>query len=302
MSTIDSIVLSSVSGYTTNQIKKLSGYENLKNYNEYQIEERIELNEYFIKNNTYPDNYLMPFGFNEKSGTETNAYDFMYFTLRICVIFIIVFTILLVTSNITQEQDNGTIKLLLIRPFSRSKIISAKLLTTMLFSICFILFAAIISFIAGLALFGGTTTQVICVLNASRVVQLAPTTLMFINVLCLIVEVLFFAILAFALSILVKSYAGSLSTSIIIFILSLGLNILLGSSIVYAFIPFANIDFFKYFGNAFAYTNTSENIFKSMLCTEIASNMTFWSSFAIYLVIALILIAVSHSVFRKRDF
>lgn len=299
--TMQSVILNSTSNLSTTEIKKLYGYD-FSNYNEYQLKENISRNSYYIKNNTYADNFLTPFGFNENSGTETNAYDFMYFALRISVILIIIFAIMMISSNITQEQDNGTIKLLLIRPFSRSKIINAKLLNTMIFAILFIIFASIISFISGLAMFGSTSIPVLCIFNASNVIQMSASSLMFINIICLIVEVLFFTIVSFALSTLFKSYAGSISTSLIIFILSLGLNILLSNSIVYAFIPFANIDFFKYFGGSFVYTSSVDNIFKSLLCTPIISNMTFWSSFAIYLVVVLILIAISHYVFRRRDF
>jgi len=298
---IDYVIFNSTKNLSTTEIKKLQGYD-FSNFNEYKIKESIARNEYYIKNNTYEDNFLTPFGFNENSGTETNAYDFMYFSLRISVILIIIFAIMMISSNITQEQDNGTIKLLLIRPFSRSKILSAKLLSTLFFVVLFIIFASLISFISGLAMFGGTSMNVLCVFNASSVIQMSASSLMFINVICLIVEVLFFTIVSFALATLFKSYAGSLSTSIIIFILSLALNILLGNSIVYAFIPFANIDFFKYFGNSFVYSSSADNIFKSLLCTPIISNMTFWSSFAIYLIVTLILIAVSHYVFRRRDF
>lgn len=298
---IDTIILNSTSNLSTTEIKKLYGYE-FSSFNEYKLKENIARNGYYINNNTYEDNFLTPFGFNENSGTETNAYDFMYFSLRISVILITIFAIMMISSNITQEQDNGTIKLLLIRPFSRSKILSAKLLSTLFFVVLFIIFASIISFISGLAMFGGTAMNVLCIFNASTVIQMSASSLMFINVLCLIVEVLFFTIVSFALATLFKSYAGSLSTSIIIFILALALNILLGNSIVYTFIPFANIDFFKYFGNSFVYSTSADNIFKSLLCTPIISNMTFWSSFAIYLIITLILIAVSHYVFRRRDF
>ncbi len=65
------------------------------------------------------------------------------------------FLITLVAGDIvSSEATSGTVRLLLIRPPSRSKIISAKYLTTLLYTTGLVIFLALMCIILGLLLFG----------------------------------------------------------------------------------------------------------------------------------------------------
>jgi len=65
------------------------------------------------------------------------------------------FLIALVAGDIvSSEATSGTVRLLLIRPPSRSKIISAKYLTTLLYTTGLVIFLALMCIILGLLLFG----------------------------------------------------------------------------------------------------------------------------------------------------
>jgi ABC-2 type transport system permease protein len=69
--------------------------------------------------------------------------------------FHIPFLITLVAGDIvSSEATSGTVRLLLIRPPSRSKIISAKYLTTLLYTTGLVIFLALMCIILGLLLFG----------------------------------------------------------------------------------------------------------------------------------------------------
>ena len=69
--------------------------------------------------------------------------------------FHIPFLITLVAGDmVSSEATSGTVRLLLIRPPSRSKIISAKYLTTLLYTTGLVIFLALMCIILGLLLFG----------------------------------------------------------------------------------------------------------------------------------------------------
>ena len=122
----------------------------------------------------------------------------MYFTLELCSVIIIVFAMMLVCNLITGETESGTIKLLLVRPYKRSKIITAKLFATIFFVLTFVLFTSIVSFIGGYFLYGATSTPILSVLNGGTVFECHPLTLMLLNVLSLALDIIFFVLLFIA--------------------------------------------------------------------------------------------------------
>ncbi|UOQ44476.1 ABC transporter permease [Halobacillus salinarum] len=64
------------------------------------------------------------------------------------------FTIIVAAGAIANEFKWGTIKLLLIRPISRTKILLAKYLSVLIFALTMLIFLYVLSFITGSALFG----------------------------------------------------------------------------------------------------------------------------------------------------
>lgn len=284
-----------------------SEYENfyklkLDEFNKYQVTEEISKNAYYIENNTYENSYLNNFSFNQKSGTkDTNAYDFMYFAMEICTVVIMIFAVMLMCSLITGESESGTIKLLLVRPYKRSKIITAKLLATLFFVMVFMLFSSVISFVGGYFLFGLPSSNVIAVFNATTVFEIHPLALMAINILTLLLDVIFFVIIALMIAVLFKNYAGSISAVLVIVIVNYVLNILFGGTLWYSFLPGMNLHLFKYFGNTFVSMGTA-SVLETIFITTIESSMTFVFSVLINLAYLVIALAISYSVFHKRDF
>jgi len=277
-----------------------------KDLNKYQYRERVATNEYYIENNVYSNSFISNFGYSQNSGKETNVYDFMYFVMELCTIIIIVFAMMLVCNLITGETESGTIKLLLVRPYRRSKIITAKLLATIFFVITFMTFSAVITFVGGYFLYGGTSIPVLAVLNSTNVFTISPFLLMLLNVLFLTLDVIFFVLLALMIAILCKNYAASISCSLVLLILNYALNILFGGSFWYTLLPGMNLHLFKYFGNAFtstiAGTNSIAGVIQSLLITGIDTSMSIQYSLFIYAIYSLVFLAVSYSVFQKRDF
>ncbi len=284
-----------------------SEYENfyklkLDEYNKYQVSEQISLNAYYIENNTYENSYLNNFSFNQKSDTkDTNAYDFMYFAMEICTVVIMIFAVMLMCNLITGESESGTIKLLLVRPYKRSKIITAKLLATLFFVTVFMVFSSVISFVGGYFLFGLPSSNVLAVFNATSVFEIHPLALMVINILTLLLDIIFFVVIALMIAVLFKNYAGSISAVLVVVIVNYVLNILFGGTIWYSVLPGMNLHLFKYFGNTFVSMGTA-SVLETIFITTIESSMTFVFSVLINLAYLVIALAISYSVFHKRDF
>ncbi len=272
----------------------------LSQFNVYQSTEILTISTYYIDNNIYSNSFLNNFAFNQNSSTKTNVFDFIYFALEICTVVIIFFAMLLLCNLITAETESGTIKLLLVRPYKRSKIITAKLMTTLYFVIVFLLFSTALAVAGGLSMFEYTNQSVLMIFNATTPVVISPILLMLINIGTLFLDVIFFALIALMLSVLFKNFAGSVSFSLIALMLNFGLNILFSGSFWYSLLPAMNLHLFKFFGNAFLPTEST--IVQSMLVPSIESSMNIIYSLLLNFGYMLIALAVSYSVFEKRDY
>ncbi len=296
----DNVTQAVVSNLTSSEIKEIKNY-NLKDYSEYEIKERISKNIYYLKTNTYSTNYLLPFNFNGNSAYKTNVYDYMYFALKICTLLIIVFTMFMLASIITAEQDQGTIKLLLVRPFSRSKILSAKLLATFFFSFCFLALSTIITFVGGYFRFGlPALEKVLLTFNATSTFAISPIWAMLIFMASNLLDIIFYLIVATLLSVAFKSYASAITTSLITVIISILISIFLANSVVYAFLPFTTISLFRFFGNSFL--PTGDSILNAFFLMPISPGMSIISSVLVSGIFCLVIYIISFNLFNKRDF
>lgn len=285
--------------YRSDVFTKLYGY-NLKDFNIYEIQERITKNMYYIDNNIYENSFNQNFSLMQASNSEPNALDFMYFAMEICTVLIIVFAMMMMCNLITSETESGTIKLLLVRPYKRSKIITAKLLATIFFVLIFTLFSALISFAGGYFLYGLDLSNVLVIINSNTPVVMSPIVLMLINILSQILDILFYVLLAMMISIVFKNYAGSISFSFVLILVTYTLNMLFGGAFWYSLLPGPNLHLFKYFGNAFV--SVSDSMLLNILITPIQSTMNLWYSLLILASYSLVSIVVSYAVFNKRDF
>ncbi len=294
----DVVFKQTTSTLSTAQIKALHG-DDYAAYNEYQLNQNIALNRYKIDKNNYGQNTLNALGFNSVSGYEKNGYDYMFYAMSIITVVITIFAIMLTCTSLGSEQDSGTIKLLLIRPYSRTKILMSKLLAVLFYVIVFTLFSAITTFVAGWAVYGLGGGNVMMVFNAHSVVTIHPLLLMLIYILTIIFQVMFYVSIAFAMSTIFRSFAGSIVSSIVLYMGAITCTILLPNSLAYYILPFTNSYLFRYFGGAFA---TQSTTLSSLFAPPIYTSMTFLSSILISVGFMLIMYLISFLVFRKRDF
>ncbi len=272
--------------------KEISNYISFEFFDSYNTKQELTKNTYLISNSLYDYEFLDPFSFNTCSGQTKNAFDFTIFAMQILTIIIAIFAIFIAGSTIAGEYNSGTLKMLAIRPYSRSKIIVSKFLACVLFTFIILVLAFVSAFLVGLISYGTSITQVLVVFNANKVVIMNAYLLMLIYFLSLLINLIFYISLAILLSTLFKSSTLSVLTSFIIYLVGFLTYSLLYTKAWFAFLPFAHLDFYKYFGVT---ANTGFLGFNITLGT----NVTF--SILYLLISTLIFLTASTFIFRKKN-
>lgn len=265
----------------------------------YEIQEKITKNNYLISNNLTTNQFASVFTATTSSGENVGAFDLVYFGLEICSFIILIFCVVLAAGMIAGEQSNGTLKVLATRPFSRNKILTSKILATLIFGIIFMIFSALVLFITGFAIYGLDMTPIMAVFNASSVFIASPIVLLLIYLALMIIKILFFVLLATMISTVFRSNVGAVAVSIFVYFITALFSVLFVSSTWYAYLPFAGIDLFKFFGGAFGATTANP------LAIAFSSPMFFNSNLIIsgvtVLASMIIMTILSYTVFKKRE-
>ncbi len=293
---VDSIYLEPVKSFNDSTAHNYMSYENIHIY---EINERIAKNNYLITNNLTSNQFSSVFNPTLSSGDSVSALDLVYFGLEICSFIVLIFCVILASGMIAGEQSNGTLKVLATRPFSRNKILTSKILATLIFGIIFMVFSGLVLFGIGFAMYGLDSTPILAVFNATNVFVISPFLMILLYLGLLIIKILFYVLLATMISTVFRSNVGAVAISIFIYFLTALFAVLFVNSSWYAFMPFAGIDFFKFFGGAFVSTTTSP------LSIALSSPMFFNSNLIISGVIVLattiIMLILSYTVFKKRE-
>jgi len=272
----------------------------LSDFNEYNNKNNIAQLRYQLEKNIYSNEIGGTFSLNQTITTKENMLDFTYYALKICTMLIIIFTVMMIANLITSETDSGTIKLLLIRPYKRSTILFGKILATFFFSLSFLLFAFVVSLIAGFFMFGApTVSQVLVTFNASKTFLINPFLLILLFFLSCAGDILFYLIVALTVSVLFRSYIGAISTSLIIYVGSLVVGSLLSNAAVYAYLPFTNISWFRFFGGEIM---PSKFGLSTILASPVHSFQNIWLSIGISVGFSIILSIITFITFKRRDF
>lgn len=284
--------------YSDSQLTKYMGFENFSTYG---TKESFARNQFLFKTNTNNSNYSNPFAFNQNSTEETNGFDYMYFVLEVMSFIIITYGVVLAAGMIASEQSNGTLKMLAIRPFKRWKIIFAKIFTTMFFVTIFILLSSLISLITGVLAFDGVAKTSLVVFNGTYAFALSPTLLFFIYLLSLWIKVFVFVLIAFAISTLFKTHAGSVLISVLIYILTVICIFVAGGGDWLKFIPFANMDLFKYFGGSFILKYSSDSFLTNLFISPVFGDTNIIYTSVILGSLLILLHFVIYFTFKNRD-
>lgn len=235
-------------------------------------EKNIEINKYRLTHNMAPSDQSSGFSFIKDN--------------TMFISFVGLFTIIIAAGIVASEFSWGTIKLLLIRPLKRSKILLSKYLTVIVFGIFMLAILFVTSAIVGFVLFGsGSGDNVHLAYTDGHVVEQNMLWYLIKTYLLSSIDVIMLITMAFMISAVFRN--SSLAIGISVFLLLMGGNItqLLASKFDWAkFILFANTNLMQYFDGI-----------------PLVEGMTLGFSLIMLLVYFIIFIVLAFGVFMKRD-
>ena len=231
---------------TDDQISAYVGFTDISKYN---LKKEITISKYFFENNTFGYEYLTAFNFNKNSGTQTNAYDFAFYSMQILSMFITIFVIFFATSTLSGEQTSGTLKMTATRPYTRNKIYSGKFLACFNVALILMSVSMLASLAIGFAFYGFSFQSILVVMNADTLFVTNPVVLLLIYLLSIMIDIIFYITLAIFISMIFKQTTVSTGISSAIYIVS---SVLLGSitSSWIRFVPSLNLGLYKFFTNS----------------------------------------------------
>ena len=225
--------------------------------------------------------------------STATCFDFFYNTMLIVTAIIITFSIILSTSTIASEYSSGTVKLLLIRPYSRSKILTAKIVASIIFSSFFIILSAIVCFIIGAILFPSVVAlnPVLVVISASSAFLINPIWLSILFLIATLIKCSIYILISILISSLFRNPIASIVVALSFYFAGLICNLFISSYAWAMLLPFANFDLFNYFlplstssqiGNLFTGNYTLTNIFISIIYDIIVTSILMLPSYYIF--------------------
>lgn len=300
---VNSVKVSGLSRYSAIDITKFAKFENVSIY---QLQEDSTKTEFKFKNTFDTNNFVYqntadPFSMIQPSNTKINGFDYSYFALRLCTFFITIYIVVLAAGTIAGEQSAGTLKLLAIRPYSRNKLLSAKICAVLAIGAILIGVSSLASLVVGGVTYGFNFTNILAVFNSNKAFLINPLVLYFISMLTMFVEIMFYALLSVFISTVFKSNVGAVSIATLIFFISLVLNVISVNVPAMGLIPFVNVNFFKYFGSAFLANSGKNGLLQMILTPTVFAGSNFWISLLLYTLTTVIVVVVTHVIFNKRD-
>lgn len=256
-----------------NKAKKQELKEDNISFYKRSLETDIAINEYRIKHDLPPADQ---FGKNAWTYVETNAN-----LLQLVGVFVII----IAATIVSAEYKHGTIKLLLIRPPSRLKVLLSKYFTVQLYSLFLIAVLFILSFILGAIFFGLNNDYVYLAYQNGEVIERSQFANMVSYYLAHCAMFVVLGTLSFAISTVFRSEAISIAISVLAYVVGASITSILMFFFDWAkYLLFAN-DPAQYFAE------TPTFIEDMSLGFSLTVLVIYW---AIFLAVALI-------VFQKRE-
>lgn len=202
--------------------------------------------------------------------------------------FVTIMIIIICSSLMSREHQQGTIKLILIRPASRLKIFFSKFIFTLLASLIFLLFTYFVSAIIFLITSKMNPTTQLAVQSSEGFKMVNVLELLGQQMLANYLYIITFAIVAYALSVIFKNTALSLGvTFALMFFGNIILMYLQGKTKLIEYLWPANWDLTQYLPN-----NPAELVDK---------DLSFAWSLGYDIIMLLLITALAAFIFKKRD-
>lgn len=241
--------------------------------NKASLEVQIKTNEYAISHNVPPEQYTAWSFANE---VEQRAVG----------VLLTVFVAIIAGDIVAGEFTGGTIKLLLTRAQTRSRILLSKYMAVLLFSIVLMAVTLVVSLVVGGGLFGfsGVSAPYVYMNASGQVQQMNMIAYLFANYGFNSVSLLMTVTIAFMISTIFRSSSIAIALSILSLFIGHTLIEVLSSYSWDKFILFANTDLSQYFMNG-----------------PFISGMTLPFSITVLAVYFVVMNGLSFYLFNKRD-
>jgi len=235
-----------------------------------KIERDIKVAEYRLQNDIAPT-----------SGMWSNV-----LTMANMIQLVTIFTVVIAADIVAGEFAGGTIKLLLIRPASRSKILLSKYISTILFSLFLLATLFVSAFVLGGILYGFSgATAAHLFADSNLVIHESSMLLHALNTYGLkCVELIMIVTLAFMISTVFRSSSFAIGMSLMTMFLGAGVSMFL-----------MRYDWGKYW----LFMNTDLTMY--LEGQPMMKGMTMGFSIAVLVVYFLIFNVLSWTIFNKRD-
>ena len=173
--------------------------------------------------------------------SENNLRSMLLKTLSEYELFIIITIVLVAGAIVSDEFNKGTIKLLLVRPYKRSKILLAKFITVLITLLATIIVVCILQFIISGIFFGFNSLNIPVVeynFNSGKIIEMSIFNKMLIQIAGKLPIYILLGTLAFSLSTLFNNTAVAISVTLLGY---------MSSDIINQFAHYFKIKWLKFF-------------------------------------------------------
>lgn len=249
-------------------------------YQDYYNSQKKLIDDYTNKNKEYwyyLDNNIEPLTFtSQQLITPYNARLATNNSFLMAIISIII-TAILCGGIVASEHKNGTIRLLLTKPYKRYKVLLSKLIVMIFIFLGIYLTSVVINYLLGGIIYGFNSYSIPLVFNNNAVITTSPYLLFILkNTLYEISISLLFLVILFSLSSITLLSTPSVVIIMILIFISFVLPYVVSFNSIFTYIPFVLLNFQEViFGTSFVSVNINNSVIFSLIYMFIILIMTF---------------------------
>ena len=270
--------------HTKEEINKLNGY--------------LKLITYSLDNNIDISNL-------NNHGTKSNSYyrsEFESMAKGIAMFFVTILIIVLASSAISEEFENGTVKMLLITPFNRYKILISKILAITIIAIVFTVAVSQIIYVFSSVVYPSSNNPYIYI-NDGNIEVVNTYIYSTVKYILMLPEILIHMLVGMMFSVLFTKTALSNTFSLMIYLgIPVGMTLIgaiIGLKEWFKYIPYNNFDLAsKVFNVSF---NSNPNYINSIFENATGVIATPWFSLSVLIVYAVMISIITFKLFDKKE-
>lgn len=275
----------------------ISQFKNVNHINIYDAKEIVIKCNYLIDNQKSILEYANVPNIINTASYNASIYDFAYLCTEISFLVIVFYMIFVCSYTISGEFSRGTLKLLLIRPYKRFKVILSKITSCAINATILIIISYFASLFAGsIFIKNPISLQYLLVFNAEKLFIVDQVTLSLIYLISLALKMYIIVLFFVTISTFFSKEINSIMVCSFITLITLLMKKVIIKISIFNFMPNLNISLFKYFGG-------SSNLGSSTNILMQSPNMTigFYSTI-IYMIVSVILLnIISIKKFKRLD-